>query len=49
VSRTVAELRRAFTAAVKDCVADGQEQDLPPEKPAQWATEASQQAVRAEG
>ncbi len=75
--KTVAELRRAFTAAVKDYLADCREQGISPEKPAsgkllirvppevhslalikaqsmgkslnQWATEALQQAVRAEG
>lgn len=75
--KTVAELRREFTAAIKDYLADCEEQGVSPEKPAsgklllrvppdvhsralikaqamgkslnQWATEALEQAVRAEG
>lgn len=76
--RTVAELRRReFTAAIKDYLADCEEQGISPEKPAsgklllrvppevhsralikaqamgkslnQWATEALEQAVRADG
>ncbi len=75
--KTVAELRRGFTAAVKDYLADCEEQGISPGKPAsgklllrvppevhtralikaqamgkslnQWASEALEQAVRADG
>lgn len=75
--KTVAELRREFAAAVKDYLADCEEQGVSPEKPAsgkllirvppevhsralvkaqamgkslnQWATEALERAVQADG
>ena len=75
--KTVAELRRQFSAAMRDYLADCEEQGISPEKPVsgrlllrvppevhsralvkaqamgkslnQWATEALEQAVRAEG
>lgn len=75
--KTVAELRRQFSAAMRDYLAECQEQGVSPEKPAsgrlllrvppevhsralvkaqamgkslnQWATEALERAVRAEG
>ena len=75
--KTVAELRRAFAAAVKDYLGDCEEQGVSPDKPAsgkllirvppdvhsralvkaqsagkslnQWAMEALERAVRADG